>query len=80
MYNRYIFNEIRKGMHGLPIAGNLANDELKINITPYGYTVITYTPGFGKTILTHSTFYLMLITLPYIIQIRHILTILKNDW
>jgi hypothetical protein len=46
--NGYIYMEIRKGMHGLPQAGILANKLLKKRLAKHGYFVQPHTPGLWK--------------------------------
>ena len=33
----FVYMEIQKGMYGLPQAGKIANDKLKLHISKFGY-------------------------------------------
>jgi hypothetical protein len=44
-YKGHLYLEIRKGMHGLPHAGILANQLLRKRLAPHGYTEAKYTPA-----------------------------------
>jgi len=46
--NGYFYMEIRKGMHGLPQAGILANKLLKERLARHGYFEQPHTPGLWK--------------------------------
>ena len=46
--DRKIYMEIRKGMHGLPQAGIIANKLLQKNLTKCGYYQCKHTPGLWK--------------------------------
>jgi hypothetical protein len=41
----YVYMEIRKGIHGIPQAGILANKLLKLHLACYGYFKQPHTPG-----------------------------------
>ena len=43
--NDFICIEIRGGMYGLPQAGRLAHDDLKMHLEPFGYKPAICTPG-----------------------------------
>jgi hypothetical protein len=45
VHNGYIYVEIRKGMYGLPQAGRLANDKLKLHLAENGYHQVKHTHG-----------------------------------
>ena len=40
--------EIQKGMYGLPQAGNIANDKLKLHLAKFGYEPAPITPGLWR--------------------------------
>ena len=40
--------EIQKGMYGLPQAGKIANDKLKLHLDKFGYKPATITPGLWR--------------------------------
>ena len=42
--------EIGKGMYGIPEAGRLENDLLRVRLKKYGYIKATHTPGYWKHI------------------------------
>ena len=44
--------EIQKGMYGLPQAGKIANDKLKLYLSRFGYEPAPITPGLWR----HQTF------------------------
>ena len=41
----FVYMEIHKGMYGIPQAGKIANDKLKIILAKFGYKPATITPG-----------------------------------
>lgn len=43
--NTFVYILIQKGMHSLPHAGKLANDELINHLAPFDYQPTTHTPG-----------------------------------
>ena len=47
----YVLTEIRRGMYGLPQAGQLAYDQLVTILAPHGYAPTRHTPG----LWTHKT-------------------------
>jgi hypothetical protein len=51
VHNGHVYVEIRKGMYGLPQAGQIANDALVPYLALHGYHQCTHTPGLFK----HST-------------------------
>ena len=62
VHNGYVLVEIRKGMYGLPQAGKLAYDRLKLFLAPHGYAPTATTarlplppPDFGNTKLAPSS-------------------------
>ena len=46
--NGWIHFEIGKGMYGIPEAGRLANDLLRVRLKKYGYIEATHTPNYWK--------------------------------
>ena len=40
--------EIQKGMYGLPQAGKIANDKLKLHLAKFGYEPAPITPGLWR--------------------------------
>ena len=40
--------EIQKGMYGLPQAGKITNDKLKLNLAKFGYKPAPITPGLWR--------------------------------
>jgi hypothetical protein len=47
-HNGFIYCEIQKGMYGLPQAGKLAHDKLKLHLAKYGYAPCPLTTGLWK--------------------------------
>jgi 4-hydroxy-3-methylbut-2-enyl diphosphate reductase IspH len=48
VHNGHVYAEIRKGMHGLPQAGRLADDRLQIFLKPHGCSPVNITAGLWK--------------------------------
>ena len=48
VHNGHVLVEIRKGMYGLPQAGQLAYERLAIHLAKYGYTPARHTPGLWR--------------------------------
>jgi hypothetical protein len=46
--NGHVYAEVRKGMYGLPQAGRLAYEKLRLFLEPHGYVPCTVTPGLWK--------------------------------
>ena len=46
--NGYVYVEVRKGMYGLPQAGNLAQELLEDQLAKHGYTQSKIIPGYWK--------------------------------
>jgi hypothetical protein len=44
----WVYNEIRKGMYGLPQAGIIANQLLKKRLSKKGYYQCQHTPGLWR--------------------------------
>jgi len=44
----WVYMEIRKGMYGLPQAGQIAHDKLVKHLAKYGYAPMRLTPGLWK--------------------------------
>eukprot|EP00978_Attheya_sp_CCMP212_P040657 scaffold224285_cov28-Attheya_sp.AAC.1 len=43
--NGFVYAEVRKGMYGLPQAGNIAHDRLTKVLEPWGYAPAKITAG-----------------------------------
>ena len=41
----FVYIEIQKGVYGLPQAGKIANDKLKLHLAKFGYDPSPITPG-----------------------------------
>ena len=41
----FVYMETQKGMYGIPQAGNIANDKLKLHMDKFGYEPALITPG-----------------------------------
>jgi hypothetical protein len=48
VHNDWIYIQINKGMYGLPQAGKIANERLRIHLAKYGYTPTNLTPGLWR--------------------------------
>ena len=82
--------EIQKGMYGLPQAGNIANDKLKLHLAKFGYKPAPITPGLWRNQTTPLQFSLVVddFGIKYERQegIKHLLNALKEiykiseDW
>ena len=44
----FVYMEIQKGMYGLPQAGKIANDKLKLHLAKFGYEPAPITPGLWR--------------------------------
>ena len=44
----FIYMEIQKGMYGLPQAGKIANDKLKLHLSKFRYEPAPITPGLWR--------------------------------
>ena len=44
----FVYMEIQKGMYGLPQAGKIENDKLKIHLAKFGYEPSPFTPGIWR--------------------------------
>ena len=41
----FVYTEIKKGMYGIPQAGKIVNDKLKLHLAKFGYQPAPITPG-----------------------------------
>ena len=44
-HNFFVYVEIQKGMYGIPQAGKITNDNLKLHLAKFGYELETIIPG-----------------------------------
>ena len=44
----FVYMEIQKGMYGIPQAGKIANDKLKLHLAKFGYEQAPITPGLWR--------------------------------
>ena len=44
----FVYMEIQKGVYGLPQAGKIANDKLKLHMSKFGYEPAPITPGLWR--------------------------------
>ena len=47
-YKGFVYMEIQKGMYGLPQAGKIADDKLKLNLSKFGYEPASITLGLWR--------------------------------
>eukprot|EP00957_Ditylum_brightwellii_P009149 692015-Ditylum_brightwellii.AAC.1 len=90
VHNDFIFVEVRKGMYGLPQAGRITHDQLKLYLSKFGHAPVPHTPGLWKHCTRDITFCLLVdnfgIKYTNRDDVHHLITALKElhkisiDW
>ena len=57
--NGYVYLDIIRSIYSLPQSGALSNKVLNINLAPYGYFEVIYTPGLWQQITRPISFSLV---------------------
>ena len=48
IHKGFVFMDIQKGKYGLPQAGKISNDKLKLHLAKFGYEQARITPGLWR--------------------------------
>ena len=77
----FVYMEIPKGMYGMPQAGKIANDKIKLHLAKFGYDPAPITPGLWRHQTRPLQFSLLMddfgVKYEHQVDITHLLDALK---